>query len=91
MGREFPELGLSQFLPGPPGGSEVSELLLRIFGDLIKSAFLLIAFTFLLKIKFVTPSHPKFSGHSVGSAYDKNFFLGGGRIFLLDLKIQRFS
>ena len=78
MGREFPELGLSQFLPGPPGGSEVSELLLRIFGDLIKSASLLIAFTFLLKKKFVPPSHPKFIGNTIGSAYDNNFFWGRG-------------
>ena len=80
MGREFPELGLSQFLPGPPGGSEVSELLLRIFGDLIKSAFPLIAFTFLLNIKFLPPSHPKF-GHTIGSAYDKNFFWEGVEFF----------
>ena len=60
-------------------------------GDLIKSAFPLIAFTLLLNIKVLPPSHPKFIGHTIGSAYDKIFFLGGGRIFLLDLKIQRFS
>ena len=59
-------------------------------GDLIKSAFPLIAFTLLLNIKVLPPSHPKFIGHTIGSAYDKIFFLGGGRIFLLDLKIQRF-